>query len=334
MGDHDKSLCRLVLEAENVFVLVPAECLYHTNVSSLNSTVELPERTGINDHLINLVNAKEPLYALLSHPLPLRTLFICKIDVNLRLCIRGFNYLTMKKQYPLFLIKALSAWLKCQFRLKVRFLGYMIFSYIALIFRCLFDFYRRFIPGFSRIAAPLTSMLKTTGSSGLSAPKMFRLRTMRFLGVMLELMKRLWTCLSHQKVEVSSKVEKPQRLKKLQKSSVWKNIYRNTNLLSIRYKELELPLKLWQFFKLFCLAQELFWFHIRSDYHQNKSSWAIDTLSRFSLEEQGKSLSWKHSSLLLIVTNGLSAPKSLSATHILFLLFQFWKCAPEENVLV
>ena len=36
------------------------------------------------------------------------------------------------------------------------------------------NFYRRFIRGFSRIAASLTSMLKTTGSSEESAPRAFR----------------------------------------------------------------------------------------------------------------------------------------------------------------
>ena len=36
------------------------------------------------------------------------------------------------------------------------------------------NFYRRFIQGFSRIAAPLTSILKTIGSSEESASKTFR----------------------------------------------------------------------------------------------------------------------------------------------------------------
>ena len=49
-----------------------------------------------------------------------------------------------------------------------------MFSHVALTFRCSSDFYCRFIQGFSRIAEPLISMLKTTESSGLSAPKAFR----------------------------------------------------------------------------------------------------------------------------------------------------------------
>ena len=44
------------------------------------------------------------------------------------------------------------------------------------------NFYRHFIRGFSRIAAPLTSMLKTTGSSD-SAPKAFRVDDDEVVGV-------------------------------------------------------------------------------------------------------------------------------------------------------
>ena len=59
---------------------------------------------------------------------------------------------------------------------------------------------------------------------------------------------------SCQKVEELSKVEKPQRPEKSQKSSVRRNIYRNTNPPSIRYKELKLPLEFWQFIELFLLG--------------------------------------------------------------------------------
>ena len=145
-GNHDKSLCCSILEAKNVSVTVPAKCLYHTNVSFPNSTKELPKRTGINDHLINLVDTKQPSYALSSHLLLLRTSFICKTDGSLWLCVRGLNYLTMKNRYPLLLIKALSFWSKCQFRLEEGyFLGYLMSSHVALTFRCSSNFYRHFI---------------------------------------------------------------------------------------------------------------------------------------------------------------------------------------------
>ena len=48
---------------------------------------------------------------------------------------------------------------------------------------------------------------------------------MRLLRVVVELMKRLWTRLSRQKVKELSKVKKLQRPKKLQRSSVRRNIY-------------------------------------------------------------------------------------------------------------
>ena len=43
-------------------------------------------------------------------------------------------------------------------------------------------------------------------------------KPMRLLGVLVELMKRSWTCLSHQKVEGLSKVEKPQKPEKSAKT--------------------------------------------------------------------------------------------------------------------
>ena len=71
----------------------------------------------------------------------------------------------MKNRYPLPLIKALPSWSKCQFQQKVCFLGYVVSSHVALTFRFSSDFYQRSIQGFSRIAASLTSMLKTSGST-------------------------------------------------------------------------------------------------------------------------------------------------------------------------
>ena len=62
-----------------------------------------------------------------------------------------------------------------------------------------------FIQGFRWIAAPLTSQLKTTGSSGYQPRKRSGLRTMRLSGVVVELMKRLWTRLTCSKNRQKSK---------------------------------------------------------------------------------------------------------------------------------
>ena len=127
-----------------------------------DSTAELPKHTGINDHSIGLVDN------LSSHPLALRTWFIRRKGGSLRLYInyRGLNNMTMKNRYPLPLIKALPSWLKCQFRWKkFRFLGYVVSSHVVLTFRYSSDFYRGSIQDFSKIAAPLTSMLRTSSST-------------------------------------------------------------------------------------------------------------------------------------------------------------------------
>ena len=64
---------------------------------------------------------------------------------------------------------------------------------------------------------------------------------------------------------------------------------------------------------------------------QGKVNRAAHALSRFSLVE-GKSLSREHSSSLPDITNGPFAPKFIRKMPVLFLLLQFWRCAPEENV--
>ena len=115
-------------------------------------------------------------------------------------------------------------------------------------FRFSSDFYRRFIQGFSKIAAPLTSMLKATGSSGLLVPKAFRAENDEIVG---------GGGRANEKVVDSSKsvknLSKSRRLLKesksfkdlnnLQRSSIWRNVYQSTDPPSIRYRKLELLLE-------------------------------------------------------------------------------------------
>ena len=136
---------------------------------------------------------------------------------------------------------------------------------------------------------------------------------------------------SRQKVEKLSKVEKPQRPKKLQRLSVRRNVYQSTNPPSIGYEELELPLELWQFFKLFCWAQKLSQYHVRSDYYHGKANGAADALSRFSPIE-GRSSSW-------ILESFTSCDQRPSATSFCLQdarppFAQFWRRTPEEDVSV
>ena len=81
-----------------------------------------------------------------------------------------------------------------------------MFSHVALTFRCSSNLYRRFIQGFRWIAAPLTSMLKTTGSLDL-APR--ELGTNEVVGGGGRADETVVDSSKCQKVEESSKVEKP-----------------------------------------------------------------------------------------------------------------------------
>ena len=66
------SIRDLVLENKNVPVTSPTKYADHTNVFSADSTAAvLPEHIGIKDHPIDLVDNKQPSYALPSHPLVL-----------------------------------------------------------------------------------------------------------------------------------------------------------------------------------------------------------------------------------------------------------------------
>ena len=61
-----------VLEDKNVPVTVPTKYSDHTDVSSPDSTAELLERTGINDHPTDLVDNRPPPDNLSSRPPALR----------------------------------------------------------------------------------------------------------------------------------------------------------------------------------------------------------------------------------------------------------------------
>ena len=112
---------------------IPTKYFDFSNVFSLDSVAELLEHTGINDHPINLLDNKQPLYGLIyslgpvelkklktyiktnlassfirssKSPAGASILFVRKKDGNLRLCVDygGLNNLTIKNCYSLPLI--------------------------------------------------------------------------------------------------------------------------------------------------------------------------------------------------------------------------------------
>ena len=119
------------LLTEEVIILV--KYLDYTDVFSKNSAAELPERTDLNKHAIDLIEGKQPLYGPIHSlgPVELETLktyietnlansfiqsskspawapilFVQKPDGSIWLCVyyRGLNNLTIKNRYPLPLI--------------------------------------------------------------------------------------------------------------------------------------------------------------------------------------------------------------------------------------
>ena len=106
-------------------------------------------------------------------------------------------------------------------------------SHVVLTFRSSPDFYRGFIQDFSKIAAPLTSMLRTSSSTNSST-------SATQIAVEYDEVDGG----GGKSVTKSSKVYKSQKPEKSQRSSVRRNVYQSTDPPSIRYEELELPLEL------------------------------------------------------------------------------------------
>ena len=125
---------------DKVFTEVPAEYFDYNDVFSAENIAELPENTGINEHVIKLEKDKQllfgPIYSL--GPIELETLktyieinlansfiwpfkspagasilFNKKPDRSFRLCVDywGLNNITIKNRYPLPLIDKLLDWL-------------------------------------------------------------------------------------------------------------------------------------------------------------------------------------------------------------------------------
>ena len=119
---------------EEAFTKVPAEYLDFADVFSPDLAFELPEYTGINDHVIKLVDGQQPPYGpiyglepveleilkayietnlangfirLSKSPTSTPILFDQKSDGSLWLCVdhQGLNNLTIMNRYPLPLIR-------------------------------------------------------------------------------------------------------------------------------------------------------------------------------------------------------------------------------------
>ena len=117
---------------------------------------------------------------------------------------------------------------------------------------------------------------------------------------------------NRQKVEESSKSpKKPQRSEKFAK--VIGSEERLPKHRPSVNEELELPLKTLTVFRTLFAGPRALSIPRSQRLPTSKGSGAVDALSRFSLEEPGRSSSREHSSLSPAVTNGLSARKSLSA---------------------
>ena len=87
---------------------------------------------------------------------------------------------------------------------------------------------------------PLRLRISSSTTYQLERPRLW----LSLMGLMLVVELLASRSKNHQKVKKSLKVEKSQRPERLQRSSVWRNVYQSTDPPSIRYKKLELSLEL------------------------------------------------------------------------------------------
>ncbi len=127
------------LQYDKTFTEIPAEYSDYANVFSLDLAIELSVNTGMNEHVIKLIDNKQPLYGpiyalspveleslktyIKTHlktgfiqsfksPTGALILFDKKLDGTLRLCVnyQGINNLTIKNRYLLPLIGEVLDW--------------------------------------------------------------------------------------------------------------------------------------------------------------------------------------------------------------------------------
>ena len=128
-----------------------------------------------------------------------------------------------------------------------------------------------FIQDFNTIATPLISILRTSSSIDSSIITIqIAVEYDEVDGADSKSVKKL-----SKSQKIVKKSKKPQKPEKLQKSSVQRNVYQNTDPPSIRYKELK---SFDSFSSSFCWAHELSQYHFCFDYRQSQANRATDML--------------------------------------------------------
>ena len=133
---------------------------------------------------------------------------------------------------------------------------------------------------------------------------------------------------SRQKVEESSKVEKSQRPEKSQRLSVRRNVYQRTNPLSIRYAPIR---ALMVFQALFARPRSSLDTIFESITDKAKRVELLMLCHVFPQRSQDEEEVLGHFGHLLFEFNP-ATPSSYQRSIRPPLLFQFWKCASEEDV--